>query len=279
MPLDRPPSSSQDAREVALGEALFADTRLSGDGARACITCHDVATNGASERARDLTPQGRTLPVNTPTVFNAAKNFRFNWSGNAQTLEDQARASIQNPSIMNSDLTRAADVLAKDAAMAARFRETYGRDPRPEDILRALARYEATLTTPGSRFDRYLMGETKALSASEQRGYRLFQSAGCASCHQGVNVGGNLFQRSGVFHPLADADSPVLRVPSLRNVSATAPYFHDGSAKTLEDAVRAMGRAQLNRVLTPAQASDISAFLRSLDGEYRDRPVTPAKPR
>ncbi|ADG11509.1 cytochrome-c peroxidase [Caulobacter segnis] len=273
------PPSAQEAREIALGELLFGDTRLSGDGKRSCVTCHDVTTNGASGRERDLTPQGQPLPVNTPTVFNAARNFRLNWSGNARTLESQARASLQNPSIMGADLTKVARVLAADAATAERFHDTYRRDPRPEDIVRALARYEATLITPGSRFDHYLMGEALALSAGEQRGYKLFQSVGCASCHQGVNVGGNLYQRSGVFHPAAKADSPVLRVPSLRNVATTAPYFHDGSAETLEDAVRAMGRAQLNRVLTADQVADIAAFLRSLNGVYRDRPVTQAAPR
>lgn len=269
--------SPLEMREILLGEALFADPRLSGDARRACVSCHDVASNGASTLARDATPDGGRLAVNTPTVFNAASNFRLNWTGASRSLAEQARASIQNPSIMNGDLVEAARRLGADPHAVRQFRAAYQRDPNPDDILRALARYESTLRTPNSRFDRYLQGEKGALSASEQRGYRLFQSAGCSSCHQGANLGGNLFQRSGVFHPLAKTGSPTLRVPSLRNVAATAPYFHDGSAATLEEAVHAMGRAQLNRVLSDGQAADIAAFLRTLTGDYRGRPVTSRK--
>lgn len=269
-----PPSASpRETLQIALGEALFADRRLSGDGGRACTSCHDVGASGASGRARDRSPQGQPLALNTPTVFNAAANFRFNWSGNARTLEEQARASLRNPLIMDADMTQVVARLRADRRMVRRFRDAFGRPPDEAGLLRALARYEASLVTPGARFDRYLMGDTAALSAKEQRGYRLFRLAGCAACHQGVNVGGNLFQRSGVYHPLAEFGSPTLRVPSLRNVAATAPYFHDGSARTLEDAVRAMGRAQLNRVLSPAQVDEIAAFLRTLSGQHRGRAV------
>ena len=137
----------------------------------------------------------------------------------------------------------------------------------------AIATYERSLTTPGSRFDRWLSGEAAALSAEEQNGYRLFKSLGCISCHQGVNIGGNLFQRHGIFHPLASPDPAILRVPSLRNVATTAPYFHDGSAPTLDDAVRKMGKAQLNTLLTDPQVTAIVAFLHSLTGNYRGVPV------
>jgi cytochrome c peroxidase len=131
--------------------------------------------------------------------------------------------------------------------------------------------------TPGSRFDRWLAGDTAALSAQETEGYRLFKSLGCISCHQGVNIGGNLFQRHGIFRPLASAEPAVLRVPSLRNVAVTPPYFHDGSAATLEEAVRKMGAAQLNSDLSAAQISSIVGFLQTLTGRYRGHLVGDAE--
>jgi cytochrome c peroxidase len=133
--------------------------------------------------------------------------------------------------------------------------------------------FEKTLVTPGSRFDRWLAGDSAALSSEELEGYHQFKSLGCVSCHQGVNIGGNLFQRHGIFHPLASPDPVILRVPSLRNVATTPPYFHDGSAPTLDDAVRKMGRAQLNATLTDPQVNAIVAFLHSLTGQYRGSQV------
>lgn len=133
------------------------------------------------------------------------------------------------------------------------------------------------MLTPDSRFDRWLRGEVAALSAEEVEGYRLFKSLGCVSCHQGVNVGGNLFSRHGIFRPLASPFPKVLRVPSLRNVEATAPYFHDGSAPTLEDAIRRMGLAQLNSTLTDQQIGSIARYLKTLTGNYRGRPVRVAQ--
>ena len=128
--------------------------------------------------------------------------------------------------------------------------------------------------TPDSRFDRWLRGETTALTAQEREGYEDFKAYGCVSCHQGVNVGGNLKQRSGVFRPLTANQSPLLRVPSLRNIATTAPYFHDGSAPTLRVAVGRMARAQLDRTLSEQQLDAVVAFLRTLTGQYGGRPVT-----
>jgi cytochrome c peroxidase len=130
--------------------------------------------------------------------------------------------------------------------------------------------------TPGSRFDRWLLGEGDAITPAELSGYQLFKSLGCISCHQGVNVGGNMFQRQGIFHPLGSAEPAVVRVPSLRNVATTAPYFHDGNTATLPGAVKAMGIAQLDRILTDQQIAGIVAFLNTLTGTYRDQPVRPA---
>jgi cytochrome c peroxidase len=173
------------------------------------------------------------------------------------------------------------EVLAKlnaDSQMVRQFSEAYGGKPDKTSLLDAIATYERSLLTPGSRFDRWLGGETAALTAEEQAGYGLFKSLGCVSCHQGVNIGGNLYQRHGIFRPLGSPRPEILRVPSLRNVATTAPYFHDGSAPTLEDAVRKMAAAQLDRTLSDQQVVDIVAFLNTLTGTFHGSPVVAASP-
>jgi cytochrome c peroxidase len=162
------------------------------------------------------------------------------------------------------------DKLGADQGVRLAFIAAYGRDPDAAGVVDAIASFERSLTTPGSRFDRWLRGDRAALSAQELNGYALFKSLGCIACHQGVNIGGNLFERQGIFHPLAASPTPeVLRVPSLRNVATTPPYFHDGSAPTLEDAVRKMSFAQLNSRLTDPQVDDIVAYLKTLTGTWR----------
>jgi cytochrome c peroxidase len=261
---------------VALGDQLFHDPRLSHDNTLSCGSCHDTITNGASANARDRGANGSLLPFNTPTVFNAALNFRLTWEGNVRTLEREAEGGLRNPAIMGSSAEEAVAKISADPAMAQRFRDTYGRAPDAAALLDAIAAYERSLLTPGGRFDRWLAGETSAISPEELSGYQLFKSLGCISCHQGVNVGGNLFQRHGVFRALGSPEPELVRVPSLRNVAATAPYFHDGSAETLNEAVRQMGLAQLDRILTDSQVGSIVAFLGTLTGTYRGRSVMPA---
>jgi cytochrome c peroxidase len=177
---------------------------------------------------------------------------------------------------MASSAEEVVSKLRTDPESVRQFRDAYGREPDVAALLDAIAIYESSLITPGSRFDRWLAGESAAITPDELSGYQLFKSLGCISCHQGVNVGGNLFQRHGVFHPLGSAEPVLVRVPSLRNVAATPPYFHDGSAPTLSDAVRAMGIAQLDRVLTDQQITAIVVFLNTLTGTYRSEVVRPA---
>jgi cytochrome c peroxidase len=267
-----PAPAGLDPRRVALGEELC----LSRDNTLSCGSCHDTSTNGASANARDRGANGSLLPFNTPTVFNAALNFRLTWEGNIRTLEREAEGGLRNPAIMGSSAEEAVAKISADPAMAQRFRDAYGRVPDADALLDAIATYERSLLTPGGRFDRWLAGETSAISPEELSGYQLFKSLGCISCHQGVNVGGNLFQRHGVFRALGTPEPELVRVPSLRNVAATAPYFHDGSAETLNDAVRQMGLAQLDRVLTDSQVASIVAFIGTLTGTYRGRSVMPA---
>jgi len=214
--------------------------------------------------------------LNTPTVFNVSLNFRLNWEGNFRSLEEGIEQSLRNPAIMASSVDEVVSKLRSDPEMIRQFRETYGREPDVAALLDAIATYERSLVTPDSRFDRWLRGETNAITPEELFGYQVFKSLGCITCHQGVNVGGNLFQRHGIFHPLGSPEPVLLRVPSLRNVATTAPYFHDGSAATLPEAVKAMGIAQLDRVLTDQQIAAIVAFLNTLTGTYRDQAVRPA---
>ena len=274
-----PAAVVQDPRRLALGEKLFNDPRLSRNNTRSCSTCHDVETNGASANARDVTPEGQPLPLNTPTLFNASLSFRLNWEGKFRVLEEHAERVLRNPAIMALSPDEVVSKLRADPETVRQFREAYGREPDVAALLDAIATYERSLVTPGSRFDRWLAGESAAITPEELAGYQLFKSFGCITCHQGVNVGGNLFQRQGIFQPLGGSPEPaVVRVPSLRNVATTPPYFHDGSAATLPEAVRAMGIAQLDRVLTDEQIAAISRLSPYAD-RHLSRSADPARHR
>jgi cytochrome c peroxidase len=266
-PVPEPPPI--DSRKVKLGERLFGDPRLSHDNSRSCSSCHDVGTNGASTKRQDVGLDGASLPLNTLTVFNATLNFRFGWEGRIRTVESDIQAALENPEIMGVGISGVVEKLDADPDMRRQFMAAYGSGPEAKNIVDAIASFQRTLVTPDSKFDRWLAGDAAALSPDELEGYRQFKSLGCVSCHQGVNIGGNLFERHGIFHPLASPKPEILRVPSLRNVATTPPYFHDGSAQTLDEAVRKMGLAQLNSMLTDQQVKSIVAYLQTLTGKYR----------
>lgn len=274
-PIPQPPPA--DPVKLHLGEQLFADTRLSGGNVRSCATCHDLGSNGASARERDTAVDGSPLAFNTSTVFNAALSFRLGWEGRSGTLQQQVAGLIEGPA-MGAALPEVVSKLQADPATRRQFQAAYGHGPDAASLIDALATFEGSLLTPGSRFDRWLQGDRTALSADELEGYHLFKTLGCIACHQGVNVGANLYERHGIFHPLARPDPAILRVPSLRNITATGPYFHDGSVDSLQDAVRQMACAQLDDNLTDQQAGEIAAFLRTLTGQYRGRPVHSPQP-
>jgi cytochrome c peroxidase len=271
-PIPLPPV--QDPRQVALGDRLFHDPRLSHDNTRSCNSCHDTSTNGASVSPPDST--AGAIELNIPTVFNAALSFRLKWEGDLRTLEGQIEETLGKSQTMGSSVEEALHKLRADPDVGHQFREAYGREADGAALLDAIAAYERTLLTPGSRFDRWLRGDADAITTEEFAGYQLFKSLGCVSCHQGVNVGGNMYQRHGIFHPLASPKPEIVRVPSLRNVAVTPPYFHDGSASTLSQAVQEMGYAQLDRKLTNDQTNAIVAFLNTLTGTYLGKPVSPA---
>jgi cytochrome c peroxidase len=287
-----PRSTSLDADKVQLGEMLFHDVRLSRGNVLACASCHLLAEGGDDNRPRSRGSDGELLNFNAPTVFNAVLSFRLNWRGNFRALEEHNEAVLLEPDLMNTTWEELLPKLRADEAYRAAFATIYDSDPAPAHVLDALATFQRSLTTPNARFDRYLHGGRAAITPDEERGYQLFQDYGCVACHQGVNVGGNLFQRFGIFHdpfaqlPIRTADLGrvtitrkaddrfVFRVPSLRNVALTAPYFHDGRAQTLDQAIREMARSQLGRVLTEREIALIAGFLRTLTGEYRGRPLS-----
>lgn len=287
-----PLSVSLDPGRLALGERLFKDKRLAADDSRSCDSCHPLDKGTMDGLPRSLARDGQARLRNTPTLFNVGFNAAFNWDGAAPTLEDHADALITNPDVMGANWPGLLEKLKAETGYRSAFGRAFPDGITRGNVLAALAAFERSLITPNSRFDRFLRGEREVLSAEEKRGYELFKSYGCIACHQGVNVGGNLFQKFGVFEDpnggggagdaldqgryrltRIDRDYRVFRVPSLRNVAITAPYFHDGRAPTLDRAVETMARVQLGRTLSKPDLAAIVRFLHSLTGEFRDRPL------
>lgn len=287
-----PPVPALLPEKVALGERLFFEKQLSKDNSIACASCHDFNRGGSDGMRVALGIGQQPGPINTPTVFNAALNFVQFWDGRAATLEEQAAGPVHNPLEMGSSWPEVIAKLQSDSGYLQSFAQLYPQQGISGDtIVDAIATYERTLITTDSRFDRFLRGDTAILSGLEQGGYQRFLDYGCASCHQGVLLGGNMYQRFGVMGnyfadrtPTAadlgrfnvtgrEEDRHIFKVPSLRNVAVTPPYFHDGSAASLEEAVIVMGRYQLGRELSGPDVTAISAFLRTLTGEWQGKPL------
>ncbi len=269
-----------------IGRMLFHDKRLSGNGRVSCADCHDLSKAGADSLSHSIGLNGKPAAVNTPTVFNSALNFKQFWNGRADTLEAQVDHVVRNPVEMGSDWGGVVQRVSQDAKYRIAFAAAYPNGVTQENIQNAIASFERTLITPNSRFDKFLRGDPDAITPVEKEGYAKFKKFGCVACHQGVNVGGNMFQKFGVMgdyfekrgNPTeadlgrylvtkVDSDKHVFKVPSLRNVGLTAPYFHDGSAKTLEDAVDVMFRYQLGRVASKDDKESIIGFLHTLTAE------------
>lgn len=289
--LPLPPVTKLDPARVALGELLFHDRRLSANQTLACVSCHDFKRGGADGQRVSTGVGGALGSINAPSVFNSSLNMAQFWDGRALSLEEQAAGPIHNPLEMASNWAQVLERLGQDADLKKAFARAYVDGMTANNIANALASFERTLLTPNSRFDRYLKGDLSALSALEIEGYRRFRNLGCTSCHQGVLVGGNMYQKFGVLgdyfaaRPSSKADlgrynvtrdeedRHVFKVPSLRNVALTAPYFHDGSVATLEQAVSVMGRYQLGRELSSEDVAAIVAFLNALTGEWQGVPL------
>ena len=271
-------------RRVDLGRQLFRDTRLSGSEEVSCLSCHVPGVGGHDPRGDSLGLNGVKLGRNTPTVLNATFNVKLFWDGRSPDLLDQVSDPIGNPNEMNGKWPDIIDRLRSDPEMVKQF-AIYPQGITVATISDAIALYERTLVTPDSPFDRYLMGDNTAITEKQKSGYERFVKYGCVSCHQGRNVGGNLFEKIGIYATKQQleqfsesdlgryrvtgdiSDTLVFRVPSLRNVALTAPYFRNGSRPTLRDAVSSMGRFQLGKELSDEDVDHLVAFLESLSGD------------
>ena len=267
---------------VELGKKLFFDPRLSKSGFISCNSCHNLSMGGSDNLKTSVGDHWHQGPINSPTVLNSSMSLAQFWDGRAVDLKAQAGGPIANPGEMAFSHALAVGMLESIPAYTAEFKQVFGTDKIDIDkVTTAIAEFENTLVTPNSRFDRWLKGDKKAITANELAGYKLFKESGCVACHNGPAVGGNSFQKMGVVEPYKtsnpaegriavtgeDADRFTFKVPSLRNVELTYPYFHDGAANTLPEAVNTMGRVQLGKKFTPEENAKIVAFLKTLTGD------------
>lgn len=289
------PSQDIDERKAELGFALFHEALLSVDNSVSCASCHALETGGVDNRQYSLGVEGRLGGVNAPTVYNAVYNFVQFWDGRAKTLAEQAAGPPLNPMEMASESFD--EIIAKlqqDETYAKAFAELYPEGITEATITNAIEEFERTLVTPNSQFDKWLLGDDNALTAEELRGYELFKENSCATCHAGVNLGGESYELMGLRRhyfnerglELTDEDNGRykqtqeerdrhrFKVPGLRNVELTWPYYHDGSRATLEEAVRDMALYQCDVELAEGDVRDIVAFLRTLTGEYKGQKLT-----
>lgn len=276
------PARNVDLAQVELGKKLYFDPRLSKSGFISCNSCHNLSMGGTDNLPTSIGHNWQQGPINSPTVLNSSLNLAQFWDGRAADLKEQAGGPIANPKEMALSHILAIDVLKTIPGYVSEFKLVFASDEITIDqVTEAIAEFEKTLVTPNSRFDQWLLGHGDALRDEELAGYELFKSSGCASCHNGAALGGNTFQRMGLVKPYKtdnpaegrfavtgkEADRFSFKVPTLRNVELTYPYFHDGAAATLTEAVDVMGRLQLGRTFDAQENAQIVAFLKTLTGE------------
>lgn len=265
-----------------LGKKLYFDPRLSKSGFLSCNSCHNLSMGGTDNIPTSIGHNWQQGPINAPTVLNSSLNVAQFWDGRAADLKEQAAGPIANPGEMAFTHELAVNVLESIPAYRAEFKKVFGKDTIDIDqVTTAIAEFEKTLVTPNSRFDKWLKGNKKALNADELAGWKLFKDSGCVACHHGESLGGTSFQKMGLVEPYQttaaaqgradvtkqDADRMMFKVPTLRNVELTYPYFHDGAVWTLKEAVDLMGRLQLGRKYSEKENAQIVAFLKTLTGE------------
>ena len=275
-----PKSIDYNTEKAKIGKRLFFDPGLSLDGKVACVNCH-TPVNGAEHLKVSLGIHGKKGTKNAPTVFNSVFNFRQMWNGSAIDLKEQADGPINSPIEMGSNPNHVLKYVRSNPWYRREFKKIYGdREIEYNDILDAIQEFEKSLITPNSKFDKYLRGEVK-LSQDEEDGYRLFKELGCITCHNGINIGGNSFQKIGLINPYPWSknnpdrysithdpfDKNTYKVPTLRNIAITAPYFHDGSVATLDEALKKMAYHNLGYELNSDEIKKLKAFLNTLTGE------------
>jgi cytochrome c peroxidase len=287
-PIPQPPQL--DAKKIALGKLLYHDTRLSKDNTLSCGSCHDLAKGGTDQVAVSSGVGGAKGGINAPTVFNAAYHLAQFWDGRAADLAAQAAGPPGNPIEMASSWPEIVGKLSQDAAFKAEFEAAYPSGITQETVCDAIATFEKILLTPNSDFDKFLLGDQGALGDVAKKGHALFIKAGCATCHSGIAMGGRSYEKMGrTADYFADRGSPTaadvgragvtknegdkhkFKVPTLRNVALTRPYFHDASAKTLTEAVREMGHYQIGKTFSDLETAQLVSFLESLTGEFEGK--------
>ncbi len=269
-------------QKAKLGYMLFMDPNLSSSGKVSCATCHDLNRGGVDPRKTAVSAgvDGQKGSSNAPTVFNSYFGFRQFWNGKAKNLDTQAGGPLHNPVEMGMDNQKIQKYLRSNKFYVKEFKAIYHEKPTAKDVANAIAEFEKALFTPNCKFDKYLRGEIK-LSKEEKKGYELFKTLGCIACHNGVDIGDNSYQKMGVIHPykwqrnIPDryaithkrSDKNVFKVPTLRNILLTAPYFHDGSAKNIKEALNSMAYHNLGLKLTPDEIKALIAFFKTLTGQ------------
>lgn len=276
------PYVSDNPELVELGKKLFFEPRLSMSGIISCNTCHNLSRGGTDNLKTSIGHKWAAGPVNAPTVLNSSLALAQFWDGRAVDLKEQAAGPIQADIEMGMPHGLALQVLQSIPGYVEEFEAVFGSSEITLDMVtEAIAEFEETLVTPNSRFDQWLKGDDDALTEDELAGYQLFKNSGCTVCHNGPAAGGTSFQRMGVIEPYQstspaegrvavtgkDADRFSFKVPTLRNVEYNYPYFHDGEARTLEEATDIMGRLQLGRVYEEQEVDQIVAFLKTLTGD------------
>lgn len=269
-------------KKVLLGKMLFHDTRLSKDDTISCASCHDISNGGDDNRAFSIGVNNQVGTVNSPTILNSSLNFVQFWDGRVNTLEEQTVGPIHNPIEMNSNFIEIISKLKNDDVYKKQFSQIYNTTINKNNIIDAIVEFEKSLTTPNSKFDLYLKGQKDILNEKEKKGYELFQSYGCISCHNGVNLGGNLFQKVGIIDSYFKEDETNLgrynitkqnkdkfyfKVPTLRNIELTAPYLHNGSLKDLRSVIEIMIKYQVGAIYEDKDVENIELFLKTLTGE------------
>lgn len=287
------PAVITEPEKVELGKKLFFDPRLSMSGIISCNTCHNLSLGGTDNLKTSIGHKWQAGPVNSPTVFNSSLSIAQFWDGRAANLKEQAAGPIQAEVEMAMPHTLAVDVIKSIPGYVEIMQQVYGTpEVNLDRITDAIAAFEETLVTPNSRFDQWLMGDDSAITAKELAGYQLFKNSGCVACHNGEALGGTSFQKMGLVAPYEssspaegrfavtgkDKDRFSFKVPTLRNVELTYPYFHDGEAATLEEATDIMGRLQLGRKYSDEEIEMLVAFMKSLTGELpkMELPILPA---
>lgn len=285
-PLKPLPKITVDKGKAFLGNKLFHDKSLSPNRTISCASCHDLKKGGTDQLPVSIGIHGQKGPINSPTVYNSQHQLAQFWDGRAKDLKEQAAGPVTNPKEMGSNWKYVIKTLSDSLEYVKLFDKNYQGKISKDTVTDAIATFEKTLDTP-SRFDDYLNGNKNAITAQEKQGYQLFKSVGCTACHNGVNVGGGMYMKMGLVKDYfkdrgtkintadlgrynvtkQEFDKHVFKVPTLRNIELTYPYFHDGSTKTLSEAVQKMGKYQLGKDLTKKEITEIVAFLKTLKGK------------